>query len=139
MPRALLRIAVLLTCSLVLASGCATVQTVSPSNLHGQQLSPGVGPVAHVYADCWGIYLFKVIPLVTGNIQETGLGLPFLLFSNSVRVDALVERVSREAQQRGGTLLTDLQTRDRSYWMPWTLFFWLNEFEVSANASAVSH
>lgn len=35
----------------------------------------------------------------------------------------------------GGTVLTDLQTRDRSSYKPWSLFFWLNELEVSANAS----
>jgi len=32
-------------------------------------------------------------------------------------------------------VLTDLRTRDRSYWLDWTLIFWLNEFEVSANSS----
>jgi len=33
-----------------------------------------------------------------------------------VRVD-LVEKVSTESKQRGGTVLTDLRTRDRSYWL----------------------
>jgi hypothetical protein len=52
-----------------------------------------------------------------------------------VRVDRLVQEVSEEGKRRGGTVLTDLQTRDRSYWIGWTLIFWLNEFEVSGNAS----
>lgn len=48
----------------------------------------------------------------------------------------LVECVAEEAERRGGSVLTDLRVHDRSSWLPWTLFFWLDEFEVSANASA---
>ena len=43
--------------------------------------------------------------------------------------------MSEESKKRGGTVLTDLRTRDRSYWMSSSLIFWLNEFEVSANSS----
>jgi hypothetical protein len=43
--------------------------------------------------------------------------------------------VSEESQKRGGTVLSDLRTRDRSSWVPQSLIFWLNEFEVSANSS----
>lgn len=128
-------LAMVLACGLLAAPGCASVHSVPSSQLHEQQLAPGAKPIAHVYVDCWGIYLFQVLPLITGNIDGSGLGLPFHLFTDSVRVDAVVERASGEAQRRGGTLLTDLQTRDRSYWIAWTLLFWLKEFEVSANVS----
>lgn len=128
-------LAIVLACELLAASGCASVHIVPPSKLHEQQLAPGAKPIAHVYVDCWGIYLFQMVPLITGNIDGSGLGLPFHLFTDSVRVDAVVERASGEAQRRGGTLLTDLQTRDRSYWIAWTLLFWLKEFEASANVS----
>lgn len=128
-------LAMVLACGLLAAPGCASVHSVPSSQLHEQQLAPGAKPIAHVYVDCWGIYLFQVVPLITGNIDGSGLGLPFHLFTDSVRVDAVVERASGEAQRRGGTLLTDLQTRDRSYWIAWTLLFWLKEFEVSANVS----
>ena len=57
------------------------------------------------------------------------------LFSDQVRIDALVQKVSEESQKRGGNVVTDLRTRDLSAWVPQTLIFWLNEFEVSANAS----
>ncbi len=121
--------------ALMFAAGCATVEVVPPTELHEQRLGTGLKPVAHLYADVWGIYLFRRVPLITGNIDGSGMGLPFHLFTDSVRVESLVERVSRESQQRGGTTLTDLQSRDRSYWLPWTLLFWLKEYEVSANAS----
>ncbi|MCI1278993.1 MAG: hypothetical protein LKG23_08425 [Nitrospira sp.] len=124
-----------LACGFLAGPGCASVHIVPPSKLHEQQLAPGAKPIAHVYVDCWGIYLFQMVPLITGNIDGSGLGLPFHLFTDSVRVDAVVERASGEAQRQGGTLLTDLQTRDRSYWIAWTLLFWLKEFEVSANVS----
>jgi hypothetical protein len=29
----------------------------------------------------------------------------------------LEERVSRESQEQGGTIISDLRTRDRSYWL----------------------
>jgi hypothetical protein len=128
--------AMIIMYSLINTTGCATVRIVPASQLHEQQLAAGSAPVAHIYADNWGIYLFKYIPLITGNLNSTSGILPIVLFTNNVRVDLLVERVTREAQQRGGTLLTDLRTRNRSYWLSWTLIFWLNEFEVSANASA---
>ena len=46
-----------------------------------------------------------------------------------------MHKVSEESKRRGGTVITDLQTRDKSYWMPYSLILWLNEYEVSANAS----
>jgi hypothetical protein len=52
-----------------------------------------------------------------------------------VQIDRLVEKVSAESKQRGGNVLTDLRTRDRSYWLNWTLILWLNEYEVSASSS----
>jgi hypothetical protein len=117
-------------------TGCTTLTTVPVSQLHDEQFVPGSDPVAHIYADNWGFYLFKYIPIISGALDRTHWPLPFVLFTNNVRVDALVECVTREAHNRGGTLVTDLRTRDRSYWVAWTLFFWLNEFEVSANTSA---
>lgn len=67
-----------------------------------------------IYADNWGLYLFKYIPIVTGNIEGSGsLRVP-RLFSDTVRVDLLVEKMAREAQWHDGTILTDLRTRDCS-------------------------
>jgi len=59
-----------------------------------------------------------------------------LQFEPELRIELLVEKVAQESKQRGGTVITDLRTRDRSSWIPYSLIFWLNEFEVSANASS---
>jgi hypothetical protein len=118
-----------------LAAGCATMKVVSSDQLNEQRFSETGTPVAHLYVANWGIYLFKYIPIVTGNLNNAEGAQISRLFTHNVRVDLLVEKLTQESRRRGGTFVTDLRTRDRSAWMPLTLFFWLNEFEVSGNAS----
>jgi len=119
-------------------AGCAIVEVATGEQLHAQRLTAEADPVAHIYADNWGLYIFGIIPFVTGNLNDPArLHLP-VLFTDNVRVHLLVEKVTAEGFRRGGTILTDLRTRDRSYWMWWTLVFWLRELEVSANASRPS-
>jgi hypothetical protein len=119
----------------LLTAGCATMKVVSTDQLNEQRFSEAGTPIAHIYVDNWGIYLFKYIPIVTGHIDKAGEVQISRLFTDNVRVDLLVEKLTQESRRRGGTVITDLRTRDRSYWIPLTLFFWLNEFEVSGNAS----
>jgi len=115
--------------------GCATLTVVPKEQLAEQRLTPAAEPVAHIYAANWGWYLFKYIPLITGSLARPGVPAWPALFSDQVRIDALVQKVSEESQKRGGNVITDLRTRDRSAWVPQTLILWLNEFEVSANSS----
>ena len=115
--------------------GCATLTVVPADRLGEQRLTPTAEPVAHIYAANWGVYLFKYLPLITGSLSRPGVPSWPALFSDEVQIDRLVEKVSAESRQRGGTVLTDLRTRDRYYWLSWTLILWLNEFEVSANSS----
>jgi hypothetical protein len=121
--------------ALVTLGGCATLTVVPKEQLAEQRLTPGAEPVAHIYAANWGWYLFKYVPIITGSVSRPGVPAWPALFSDQVRIDALVQKVSEESKKQGGTVLTDLRTRDRSYWVPQTLIFWLNEVEVSANAS----
>jgi len=121
--------------ALLTLGGCATLTVVPKEQLAEQRLTPAAEPVAHIYAANWGWYLFKYIPIVTGSLARPGIPAWPALFSDQVRIDALVQKVSEESQKRGGTVLTDLRTRDRSAWVPQSLIFWLNEFEVSANSS----
>ena len=121
--------------ALLTLGGCATLTVVPKEQLAEQRLTPGAEPIAHIYADNWGWYLFKYIPIITGSLARPGVPSWPALFSDQVRIDTLVHKVSEESQKRGGTVLSDLRTRDRSYWVPQTLIFWLNEFEVSANSS----
>ncbi|MDH4195757.1 MAG: hypothetical protein OEV70_16605 [Nitrospirota bacterium] len=121
--------------ALGMITGCATVEVVGPEHLHDQRFAEETKPVAHVYAANWGWYLFKHFPVATGNLDNPGGPRWPKLFTDNVRVDLLVDKVTQESQKLGATTVSDLRTRDRSYYMFWTLFFWLNEFEVSGNAS----
>ncbi|GKS59324.1 hypothetical protein YTPLAS18_28510 [Nitrospira sp.] len=116
-------------------TGCATLQVVPAEKLHGQQFAEGTEPIAHIYAANWGWYLLKYIPLVTGNLDKPGVPRLPVLLTDNVRVDLLVDKVAQESQRQGGSIISDVRTRDRSLYLWWTLFVWLNEFEVSANAS----
>jgi hypothetical protein len=121
--------------ALIALGGCATLTVVPAARLQGQQLTPAAEPVAHIYAANWGLYLFKYLPVITGSLARPGVPQWPSFFSDEVQIDRLVEKVSTESKQRGGNAITDLRTRDRSYWIDWTLILWLNEFEVSANSS----
>ena len=121
--------------TLILLAGCATLTVVPAECMEGQHLTPNAEAVAHIYAANWGVYLFKYVPLITGSLARPGVPKWPALFSDEVQIDLLAQMVSAESRQRGGNVLTDLRTRDRSYWLGWTLIFWLNEFEVSANSS----
>jgi hypothetical protein len=135
MLRIIVRCLLVLGASLGALSGCATVQVVPAERLSQQRLTTEATPVAHIYVANWGIYLFKYLPVVTGSLARPGAVRWPAFFSNQVQISLLVEKVGQESHQLGGTVITDLRTRDRSYWMPYSLIFWLNEFEVSANAS----
>lgn len=118
--------------------GCATVKVVDVQHLNEQRLTPAEAPVAHVYVTNWGWYLFKYIPFFTGDLDDPG-ALRWPVFgTDNVRVEDLVEKVTEKSKDLGATTTTDLRTRDRSKWLPYTLIFWLNEIEVSANASRAS-
>lgn len=120
---------------LAVVSGCATVEVVKSEHLNGQQFVAGEESVAHIYAANWGWYLFKYIPIATGNLDKPGVPRLPRVFTDNVRIDLLVGKVAEESNKLEASVISDLRTRDRSFYMPWTLFFWLNEFEVSANAS----
>jgi hypothetical protein len=126
---------VVVATALLIPGGCATLTVVPAERLVEQQLTPGAEPVAHIYAANWGVYLFKYLPLITGSLARPGAVQWPSVFSDEVQIDRLVEKVSAESKQHGGSVLTDLRTRDRSYWLSWTLILWLNEYEVSANSS----
>ena len=118
-----------------IVAGCATVDVIPAEQLHQQQFVDGTEAVAHVYVDNWGWYLFKVIPIMTGNLDKPGLPRLPRFFTDNVQPDHVVEKVAEESQKLGGVILSDVRVRDRSEYMPFTLFFWLNEFEASANVS----
>ena len=116
-------------------AACATVDVVSADRLHQQTLVNGAQPIAHVRASNWGWYLFKFIPIWTGDLDRPTYPQMCDWFHDNVTVDAVAGKVTETAEKLGGNLTTDLQTTDKSEYHVSTLFFWLNEIEVSANVS----
>jgi hypothetical protein len=121
----------------VLLSACATLDVVPPEHLHDQQLAPNAQAVGHIHAVNWGVYLFKYIPIATGDLRRPGVPAWPAWFSNEVTAENIVDAVSDASRRHGGTMLTDLVTHDASGWLSWSLILWLREYEASANASRV--
>ncbi len=114
-----------------LLCGCVTIEVVPEHRLTGQQFGTDTVAVAHVRADNWGWYLFKVIPLIAGNVEHPSYP---SLFSHTVKLETLVEEVTRRGKELGATI-TELESTDKSAWKPLTLILWIREVEVSANLS----
>ena len=120
--------------SLALAAslcGCVTIEVIAPERLSDQQLTRETVPVAHIRAENWGWYLLKYVPLITGNVEHKRFP---SFFSHTVRLEPLVEEVTRRSRELGATI-TDLHSTDKSSWRAITLILWIRELEVSANAS----
>ena len=131
MTRGTLRLASAALLALTVA-GCTSV--VVTTNLHGQELTPGAKPIAHIYADNWGIYLFYYIPLVTGDPSRPN---GWRLFEDTVHIGPVVSMVARKAKELGATRTTDLSTYTVSY-QSIPLLIWAKTVEVSGNASRVA-
>ena len=115
-------------------AGCAVVEVVPPRHLHGQKGEPGTTPVAHIQARVWGRYLFKFIPILTGNPRRPDLpGMP-LPFRHTVKLDDVMDMVAKRSRELGADELRDVVSNGLSGWNPFTVVFWINEYQVSANA-----
>jgi hypothetical protein len=71
--------------------GCATVEVIGIDHLNDQQITGEASPVAHIYADNWGLYLFKYIPFITGNLKNPGIPQWPRLFTHNVKPDLLAK------------------------------------------------
>ena len=56
----------------LMVAGCATLDVVPAEKLNKNQLTADAIPVVHLHAKNWGWYLFKFIPMVTGNLKKPG-------------------------------------------------------------------
>ena len=117
-----------------LLTNCAGIYITPSKELNGLKLAPGTEAVAHIRADNWGYFLFKYIPLVCGNPDQTG-PVPWpVFFRDLVDQDLLIERLTNESKKLGADLTADLRSTDKSEWLGYTGIIWLNEIEVSGNA-----
>ncbi len=118
--------------ALVGLTGCASVATGTHLNDVGLT-DTQTQAVAHVNGACDGLYFLPMFALITGDTDraETSMA-PVTFLSDTCKVDAVVEMVTRAAKARGATKVTDLQSHRTSMYIP--PFFWYKAIQVSGNA-----
>lgn len=117
--------------SIALLSGCASVKTAK--TLNGQKIDAAGSPVAHINAQNSGYYLLW-IPLISGETAAGSVG-KIGFGKDTVKVDNVVDMVTRESKAMGGTKTVDLTSHVSSAPMlPIPFLFSIKSVEVSGNA-----
>lgn len=115
--------------------GCSTLKT--GKELNGQMLTAtNDEPVAHIYGDTWGLYLFPLIPVITGDTDSPG---SMTFFNDTVTVEDTVDMVTKKSSQMGAKKTTDIQSSYTSIWIPFVpippfFLYWYKSVTVSGNA-----
>lgn len=117
---------------LIALTGCSTLTIVG--DLHEQRFVSEGQPLAHIHAKVSGLYLFNLVPFVTGSAEEANT---IRIFQHETAVERVVGMVTRQSKAMGSARLTDLQSYTDSEWQWWSLIFWWRWTVVSANASAL--
>lgn len=119
------------------ATGCTMAHTEVIRVVKAEEGgTPAPGPIAHVYANSWGLYCFAA-PVFTGGHTGAGEG-GLTWFSDTVTTTTVVEMVRARAKALGATHLSDLQSGRVSEWSSTFMIFWIVEAQASANAWRVA-
>jgi len=123
----------IITATIMLATGCASVQVAKKDLLNGQKLSSGE-PIAHINAQNWGFYFLKW-PLVTGSVEKPGT-ISFFA-EDSVNVPQTVRLLTKTAQDLNASSTTDIQSTRSSMMIPIPIpfLFYMQSTNVSGNAN----
>lgn len=105
--------------TICLLAGCAAVDTAGPSKMNGMTLDEHSN-FAHVNARTWGLNLFPHIPVLYPS-------------EGKVNIQTTTEMVTKKARDIGADTITDIESDDRTRWLPYLGVFWLRTCEVSAN------
>lgn len=86
-------------------SGCYSIQTASSSDLSNCRLAAEDGvPVAHMFVQNKGWFLFDRIPLVCGN-ANTDSWFPWTFFKDEVCMEYVQKSIVRRAEARGERII----------------------------------
>jgi len=112
--------------------GCASIQTAQKFNSEKIDLN-GAQEVAHINGSTWGFYLLW-IPLITGSTDDVG-SISFL-GPDYVKVEPVVDMVTRKSKEMGATKTLDLVSSTGGMMLPFPFpfLFYINEVQVSGNA-----
>ncbi len=91
-------------------------------------ISTGTTVPVHVNGEIWGVYLFGILPLMTGSSAAPG---STTLFKDTVRIDNAVSMLTKRAKDMEANRVNDLTSFKTSSWL---LLFSVKEVQVSGNA-----
>ena len=109
-------------------TACSSIST--GTTVHGMKLSDSdvtTVPV-HVNGEIWGVYLFGILPLMTGSSAAPG---SMTLFKDTVRVDNAVSMLTKRAKDMEANRVNDVTSFKTSTWL---LLFAVKEVQVSGKA-----
>ncbi|MEM4248236.1 MAG: hypothetical protein QXH80_03130, partial [Candidatus Nanoarchaeia archaeon] len=118
--------------SMIILAGCASVQKATKFN--GQKIDEDKSQeVAHINVDNWGLY-FLWIPLAAGSTDSVGT--TEWLGKDTVKVEPVVDVLTRESKNIGATKTLDIVSSTNSMMIPFPFpfLFYLKEVQVSGNA-----
>jgi len=120
----------LLSLITIVFSGCAVVKT--GKNYNKQEIAlNNPQPIATIYGNNYGYYLFSFFPIVTGNPANSN---EWIWFSDKANVGTVTDMVTKKASELGATKTIDMESR-----VDFTgrMFFWIiyyKNVQVSGNA-----
>jgi hypothetical protein len=141
-------IAFLLATFAALLAGCCSSSLVIVKNedFNGQQLTVKKSKaVAHINYDVYSYYIFRVIPVVSGDARRPG---EVIWFTEPYSSDSMLDTMSEKAKKMGADRLVDLSSINEGNWLleknslPAPIWIglmlfggiWIEETQMSANA-----
>ncbi|MFA7231615.1 MAG: hypothetical protein WC071_10130 [Victivallaceae bacterium] len=112
-------------------TGCSSVQTTNKLNGLSIASQPKTQTVAHVNANISGLYLFSVIPLISGSANSPGKA---ALFSDTVTLENCMLMMTKQIRMMPATRISDVQSKIENTWNWYSFFFWTRNVQISANA-----
>lgn len=115
----------------IMFSGCAVVKT--GKNYNKQEIAlNNPTPIATIYGNNYGYYLFSFFPIVTGNPKNSN---EWIWFSDKANVGTVTDMVTKKASELGATKTINMESR-----VDFTgrMFLWIIYYKnVQVSASAV--
>lgn len=120
--------------AMVVAVGCASVQTASEKDMNGMKPTTVAADqaIAQVNADNFGFYLLS-IPIFSGSTDKPGT---MVFNQDTVKLSNVVNMATLKSKELGATKTVDTDSKISSMMIPLPIpfLFYLKEVQVSTNA-----
>jgi hypothetical protein len=124
-----IKLFVVIAVFIILMVGCTNVEIAKKFDGQLTEVTDSL-PVAHINVDNYGYYLFNCIPLISGNTKNASTR----LFTDTVRVEPVVARLTAEANRLGASKTTNIKTSVEESGIITLWIFWYRGVQASGNA-----